>query len=175
VRGRVPRTREERIRQGATRALPEPVRVSGKADLAEVLDLPTELGEAATTWYRDVATELAEAGVIERVDTHLLAMAAAAYGDFVTAEAIRRKKGGYAIGSTGQVVLAPWMKQRRDAMLVFERLVNHFPLSPVARARLGLAGLQAVSMARALEHELGPIAEDEFVIDADAVVGVPGL
>ena len=177
MRGRPPRPREERIREGATRALPEPVRVAGKAALADVLEPPTELSKPAAAWYREVVSELADSGLIERVDTFLLAMVAAAWGDFVIAEAVRRDQGWFTEGSQGQVVLGPWMKARRDSMVVFERLVNHLPLSPVARARLGLAGLRAASIAQAMDQDLGSsVVVDGDVVDADVVdVGLPGL
>jgi P27 family predicted phage terminase small subunit len=150
--------------------------VSGKAELVDVQDPPTRLNEPAEAWYREVAAELADAGLIERVDVYILAMAAEAWGDFVVADRIRREKGWFTMGSTGQIVLGPWMKQKKDAMVVFERLVNHLPLTPVARARLGLAGLRAANLYQAMERELGDGGEivDVIEVDPEAPVGLPG-
>jgi P27 family predicted phage terminase small subunit len=184
MRGRVPRPREERIREGKTRNLPEPVRVTGRAELADVLLPPAHLSRDAKAWWEDVTPVLAEAGLLERVDAYVLAMAAEAWGDVMACDRVIREKGLFAMGSVGNVVPGPWMKVRRDAMLLFERYVNHLALSPVARTRLGLAGLQAASIAQAMDRELGPSdpQQPEGISDADVVeilddadVGVPGL
>jgi P27 family predicted phage terminase small subunit len=176
----VPRPREERVREGKTRNLPEPVLVSGRPELADVLTPPAHLTADAGTWWGEVVPALAEAGVIDRIDVSVLSMAAKAWGDVIACDRVMAEKGMFAIGSVGNVVIAPWMKLRRDSMLTFERYVNHLALSPVARTRLGLASLHARAMVADLERALEPDSDvDADVFDAevieDAEVGVPGL
>src|SRR5271166_4366937 len=75
VKGRVPRPREERIREGKTRDLPEVTLVAGRPQAGEVLEPPMKLTRDAEAWWDEVVPVLAEAGLLERVDVYVLAMA----------------------------------------------------------------------------------------------------
>jgi P27 family predicted phage terminase small subunit len=176
MKGRVPRPREERIREGSTRDLPEVVRVSGRAEVAEVLEPPVPLKGAAKAWWSSVVPVLAEAGLLERVDVYILAMAATAWGEWVKATRVIAEFGQYQIGSVGNIVPHSATKVQRDAIASFERLVNHLALSPVARARLGLAALHAQALSKEMDEILGsPGTVDAEVVDDLNEIGVPGL
>jgi P27 family predicted phage terminase small subunit len=180
VKGRVPRPREERIREGNTRNLPEPVRVSNRLQEGELPEPPMPLGKAATAFWEHVTPVLADAGVLERIDLFMLSLAASAWGDVQKAQAVLDAKGYFQLGSTGQIKEHSALKIKREATITFERLANHLCLSPVARTRLGLAALTAHAMSREMDELLGS-CDDEPVTDADAVedddemVGLPGV
>jgi P27 family predicted phage terminase small subunit len=180
MRGRPPRPREEKVRTGKTRNLPEVVRVSGRAELAEIAEPPAHLGKDAAQWWREVAPVLAEAGVLEKIDRYVLAMAAESYGDVLRMNRVIHEKGMFTTGSVGNIVEAPWVKVRRDAMAMFERYLNHVALSPVSRARLGLAHLTGRALMKEMDDAIGGL-DDPATIDADVIededldaVGLPG-
>lgn len=179
MRGRVPRPREERIRAGSTRNLPEPMLVAGRAEVGELLEPPMPLGKTARAWWDAVTPQLQGAGLLERIDLYVLACAASAWGDVVKAQAVLDEFGYFQAGSQGQVVPHAATKIKRDAMMTFERFVNHLALSPVARARLGLAHLHGRALMQEMEAAIGP---DGDTIDAEVVgdedveaVGLPGV
>ena len=160
--------------------VPEPVRVSGRAELADLAEPPAHLSKDAKQWWSEVAPVLSEAGILERVDRYVLACAASAYGDIVMMDRVIAARGPFAHRSVGNIVEAPWLKARRDAMAMFERFSNHLALSPVARARLGLAHLTGRALMAEMDQEIGcrdeqpaPIVDAE-VVDDD-LVGLPGL
>jgi P27 family predicted phage terminase small subunit len=181
MRGRVPRPREERIREGKTRNLPEQVLVNGRAEVAEVLEPPVELRKDARAWWDRVVPALAEAGLLERVDVYIVAMAATAWGEWVGATRVIGEFGQYQIGSVGNIVPHAATKVQRDALASFERLVGHLALSPTARARLGLAHLHGRALMKEMDDAIGS-RDDDLLADADVIeeedldtVGLPGL
>jgi P27 family predicted phage terminase small subunit len=162
--------------------VPEVVRVSGRAELADVEDAPAHLSKDAKKWWSEVAPVLAEAGILERVDRYILACAASAYGDIMAMDRVLASEGPFTTGSMGQVVEGPWVKIRRDAMATFERFSNHLALSPVARARLGLAHLTGRALMAEMDELIGSLDDEPAPVDAEVVededldaVGVPGL
>lgn len=181
MRGRVPRPREERVREGKTRNLPEPVRVSNRVQPGETAKPPMELnGAAARAFWAEVVPVLTEAGVIERIDLFMLALAANAWGDVAKAEAVLAECGYFQAGSKGQLREHSALKIKREATLTFERLANHLCLSPVARTRLGLATLTARAMSLEMDELLGgregdPSVADAEVVGDDELVGLPGV
>ena len=180
MKGRPPKPRDEMIRAGVRSSrVPAPVVVSGRAELADLAEPPEHLGKDAANWWREVAPVLAEAGVLERIDRYVLACAASAYGDVVKMDRVIREKGMFAMGSVGNIVEAPWVKTRRDAMTAFERFSNHIAISPVSRARLGLAHLTGRALMAEMDSAIGPLDGDVDVDDAEVVepldVGLPGV
>ena len=169
-------------REGNTRNLPEPVHVSNRLQEGELPEPPMALGKAARAFWDQVTPVLAEAGVLERIDLFMLALAASAWGDVQKAQAVLDQKGYFQVGSVGQVKEHSALKIKREATITFERLANHLCLSPVARTRLGLAALTARAMSREMDEligsrgaddENGPFADVE-VVESD-VVGLPGV
>jgi P27 family predicted phage terminase small subunit len=173
MRGRVPRSRDEQVREGVRAdRLPEVVRVSPRLEPGERLPAPMELGRDALAFYDDVQVALIEAGVIERIDRYLLALTAEAWGTAVKASRVLAEVGQYTLGSQNQVVVHPAVKIQRDAIQLFERLSQSLCLSPVARARLGLAALTGQLMS----HELDELLAPADAIDAEAIdVGIDGV
>jgi P27 family predicted phage terminase small subunit len=178
MKGRVPRPREERIRDGKTRNLPEPVRVSRRLQGSELPEPPMELGKAARDFWEQVTPVLADAGVLERIDLFMLSLAASAWGDVQKAQRVLDEQGMFQMGSVGQIREHSALKIKREATITFERLANHLCLSPVARTRLGLAALTAQAMSREMDDLLGD-DDDELVTDGEVVedelVGLPGV
>jgi len=73
--------------------------------------------------------------------------------EFVT---LRKNGRKVALGSTGQVTEHPLLASERNAASLVLRAGEHYAVTPVARARLGLAALQGRSLQRELDDELGP-------------------
>jgi P27 family predicted phage terminase small subunit len=134
------------------------------------------LGKSALEFWKQVTPVLADAGVLERIDLFMLALAASAWGDVMKAERVLAEDGFFQLGSVGQVKEHSALKIKREATLTFERLANHLCLSPVARTRLGLAALTAQVMSHEMDELIGPDTIDADAEYVDAVeVGVPGL
>lgn len=181
MKGRPPKPREQRVREGSTRNLPEPVRVSGRLEPGELPAPPMALGKAAMAFWDHVTPTLADAGVLERIDLYMLALAASAWGDVQKAQAVLDHFGYFDHGSVGQIREHAAVKMKREATITYERLANHLCLSPVARTRLGLAALHAGVLAAEMDELIGSRDEGPAPIDAEVVededlaaVGLPG-
>jgi len=157
-----------RTREGKTRDLPVPVVVSGRAVPADFMQAPEalRLRPEAEEGYVEMAPQLSEAGLLDRIDTSLLAVAAGCWGDIVIAQRVLDHKGYYAHGSKGQIVAHAAVKQKRDAVAGWLGACDRLPLSPVARARLGLA-IAAIGR-QSLQREMAAALDgDDDVVDAE--------
>jgi P27 family predicted phage terminase small subunit len=154
--------------------LPEVVRTSGRVVEGKEPPAPIKLSKAARPWYDDIVATLAEAGVIEECDKYVISLAAVAWGEIVMLSRVIAEEGMFAHGSTGQLKEHPAVRMRRDATSTFEKLIQNIALSPVARARLGLAALGVGIMSKELDAMLNGDATSEAE-DLDAVVvALPG-
>lgn len=68
---------------------------------------------------------------------------------------LRRQGRKVALGSTGQIVEHPLVGSERAAAGMVLRFGEHYAVTPVARARLGLAALQGASLKADLDREIG--------------------
>ncbi len=161
--------------------LPEPVRTSGRLELADLDEpvIPLKHPEAQE-FYREQGAILIETGVLQRIDLPMLALWAQAYADCVVSVRILAVQGHGAAGSKGQMVPHPSLKILRDSTATYERLAQNLCGSPVARARLGLAVTTTNRMAQDLERDIGPwdpTAVDATCVDMEdlADVELPGV
>lgn len=181
MKGRPPKPLEQRRREGnpGKRPLPEPVVVGGRfndpGDLPECpdhLDVMAPNGEAVELW-RKVGEYLIDANVLAWGDLFVLEA-------FIESELVARQAyialadEGFTVRGDRGTVRNPMFTVWRDARTTALRHSEHLGLSPVARARLGLAGL----VGRKLERELGddlpdnPLTRqgpDEEPVDAEVI------
>ena len=161
------------------RPLPDPILIGGRMDLADLLEPPDELPKDGQKLWRELAPQLIRAGVLDRADVNLFEDLCRAWARLKQFGRIVASEGVISMGSQGQFRTAPWVTAERAAAEEFRQLCARFGLSPVDRARLGLASLQRLSMAIELEKELAPgegEPVDDDVIDGDEIgAGIPGL
>jgi P27 family predicted phage terminase small subunit len=176
--GRPPKPRHVKEAEGVTRQdrLQSPARVSRRITAADVLAPPEYLTRDATSWWNEVAPALANAGLLEHTDRHVLSLAAETWAEIRAADRVLRSEGLFQQGSRS-VIPHSATRIKRDATIVFARLIAELGLSPLARTRLGVANLTGAIMAQELDRALGG-AEGERVdtsydLDADAVA-LPG-
>jgi P27 family predicted phage terminase small subunit len=157
MRGRKPTPPEEKIRQGnpGRRPIPEPILVGGRPDREEIVEPPEHLDPEAHDFWVFAVERLTEVGIIDRVDIPVLEQLATQYARIRQAQRAIKKYGHFTRGSTGQIVAHPAVKMEQDATNLFLKIAEHYALTPVARTRLGLAELQARSMAAEMDDRLG--------------------
>jgi P27 family predicted phage terminase small subunit len=157
VRGRKPTPIEQRIIEGNPRkhAIPQPVLVSGRPQLAELDEPPEHLPPEAQEFWRTSITRLIEVGIIDRVDVPVLEQLAVQYARIRQAQRVLAQDGHYSRGSAGQLKRHPAMDIETNATAMFLKIAEHYALTPVARTRLGLAELHRRSLAVELNEGLG--------------------
>ncbi len=154
MRGRKPKPVEVRRREGnpGRRPLPAPVVVDGRP---VELDPPDHLPDDAGEFWEAVVPTLARAGVLDGVDRPMLELASVQFARARQAARVVAEEGHAARGATGQLIEHPSMGTERDAMALFMKFAEQFPLTPIARTRVGLAELQRHSLVEELDSELG--------------------
>ena len=155
--GTKPKPVEQRMREGTHRAdrHPEAIVVAGRPVPAELATPPAHLPPDAKEFWKDAIVKLAEAGIVDFVDIPAFEMLATQYARVREAGRVVAKEGHLVPGSVGQPREHPALRIERDATKEFLKLAEHFALTPVARTRLGLAGLQAKTMAAEMDDTLG--------------------
>lgn len=164
ARGNPPVPLEVRKRQGGTsdrngavshRPVPEPVRTQTLPPDAESLDLPGWVPAEGRVFARGVMRELADAGILDRVDRAAVAACAVCWARFCRAVEAVNAEGMVVLGSGGQIVESPMLAVERHERVLLLRYLEQFGLTPSARARLGLAAVQARSLQQELNATLG--------------------
>lgn len=168
MRGRKPKPVEQQIAEGnpGKRALPEPVHISS----GEALYEPPEhlLPDAKRFWARTIPV-LDKIGMLDGVDSAALEMAATAYARFRGAQRTIADEGAFQKTARGGLKEHPAVGLERRQMEVFLRFAEQYGLTPVARTRLGLAKLEAASMADEMQERFGkPKLRDADAMDANA-------
>jgi P27 family predicted phage terminase small subunit len=155
MRGRKPKPREQRVREGnaGKRKLPEAVLVAGRPDLAEIAEPPAHLPPEAQAFWRDSVLKLIEVGIIDRVDVPVLEQMATQYARIRQAQRVLEVDGHFVRGSVGQLRPHPALKIESDATNLFLKMAEHYALTPIARTRL--AELHRRSLKKELEDGLG--------------------
>ena len=113
-------------------------------------------GEARAEWDRQVE-QLAEMGVLAKVDRAALAAWCIVWGQFIECCRVIREgtdgkgkdAGLTAIGSTGSLVQSPYVRMRDAAIAKILQLAAQFGFTPAARSRI-----------RAIEHGAEPAADE---------------
>lgn len=153
MRGRKPKPTEQKRREGnpGKRQLPAPVTVAGRVvgpdDTPEPPAHLTEEGVELFVSWRDLLVGL---GTFDKADVPALCGMVEAELEARAAYEALQLEGHTIRGDRSEAVPHPAYKIWRDSRKLMLQHAEHFGFTPVARARLGLAGL----MGRALAQEL---------------------
>jgi P27 family predicted phage terminase small subunit len=158
VRGRKPKPAEQRISEGRKRVKdahpPLPVVVAGRPH--GTLEKPADLPAEADEYWDDFVVRLDEAGILDRIDLPAARMMCVAYALFERARQDVEEFGMYALGSMGQVVVAPAVAIAQANAALYLRFAEQFAATPSARARLGLEGAKKRKLDVEMDRLLGP-------------------
>jgi P27 family predicted phage terminase small subunit len=184
VRGRRPKPVEQHRRRGTDR--PDrhgltPVLVAGRPEPGS--SAPADLFPEAAELWELIVPPLVEVGLVDRVDAFTLASMCTLGGRVLQARKALLTEPLVVKGDRGLVV-SPWLRIERDSIRAFFSMAEHFGLTPVARARLGLAELKRRTLAEELAGALGlddlidpptagelPAAGDEAPVEVCAECG----
>lgn len=142
MKGRPPKPNEVKRAMGnpGGRPLDDPITIGGRDDVVA----PGWLDPVARAVWDSLATEMQAAGVLDTVDVEMMAQ-------FCVACAVARKAATQmndnvaATGARG-AVKDPAITAWKDAVAVQRQLAEQFGLTPSARARLGMAGVQGAAV-----------------------------
>jgi P27 family predicted phage terminase small subunit len=161
MRGRKPKSVEERQREGnnshtnvAHKPVPDVVHVGGRPAVIEFADPPESLDPDAAEFWTESVHQLAIAGVVDRVDRPALELLCQQYARARQARRVIAQQGLFSMGPKGAIKEHPAVKMEREATAQFMRMAENFALTPIARARLGLANLAGRSLAQELADGL---------------------
>ena len=159
MQGRPPKPSEIRRREGnpGHRPLPEVILISGRPALGELDEPPAHLSKDARDFWSTTVARLIESGIVDRVDIPALEQLATQYARIRQAQRVIASDGHYIRGSVGQLRESPALKIEREATILFLRLAENFGLTPVARARLGLAEMSRRTLAAELAASFEPL------------------
>jgi P27 family predicted phage terminase small subunit len=173
MRGRKPKPVEQRRREGGRdvshRPEPEMLLIAGRPQPAQLDEPPDELPVDAKRFWRDTVAKLVDAGMVDLVDEVALSMLATQYARWCQAGRVVAEFGHFATSSVGQLKEHPALKIERDAHAMFLRTAEQFGLTPVARARLGLAEIHRRTLAAEMTTALGAPELRPIVVDSTVV------
>lgn len=170
--GRKPTPIEQRRAMGnpQRRPLPDIVTIGGRPDEDEFAIPPEHLPEMAQQlWRRDVQ-KLVALGTVDRVDYAALEAMCIFYARAMGARRIIESEGYIAVAKNGTMREHPAMKIERESWSKYLGIAEQFGLTPVSRARLGLATVTTRTLAHDLaEKERKPLRVVGEVIDAEVI------
>jgi P27 family predicted phage terminase small subunit len=169
MRGRKPKAIETRIKEGnpGRRPLPDPVLIGGRPDLEDYPEPPEDMPEEGKELWNNEIRRLIEVGAIDSVDWPAIELMCITYAHAKQAQRVIAKVGHFSFGSRGQPKEHPAMKIFREESAAFYRMAENWGLTPLARARLGLAEVHRRSLAAELGDALGK--PDLVAVDVEVV------
>jgi P27 family predicted phage terminase small subunit len=157
------------------RPSPEPLTIAGRA--IDMIEPPKWLAKDAKAYWRETVAKLIDVGMIDLVDAAALEVLASSYARWRQAGRTVNRVGLLVPGRQGGMVLNPAVRAERDAATLHLKVAEHFGLTALARARLGLAEVHRRSLQGEMDRALdgGTVdGEAEVVEDGDEDVGLPG-
>jgi P27 family predicted phage terminase small subunit len=169
---------EQRLLEGGEvshRPVPEPINIGGRVH--DIIEPPGWLLKEAKDYWRQTIVQLIDVGMIDLVDVTALEMLASTYARWRRAVRDVNRRGLIVQGRQG-LVLNPAARVERDMASQHLKFAEQFGLTPLARARLGLAEVHRRSLEKEMDHALDGTAEDdaadaEVVNDDDDDAGLP--
>lgn len=154
MKGRKPKPTEVKALEGnpGKRPLPEPVRIGDPV----APDPPDDLPPEAVEFWNDTVRLLGEAGVIHSADRSALIALSVQWARAERARKVLAEEGYFALGSMGQIVEHPALAVERQAHSMFLRFAEHYGLTAVARARIGLVNQKRRTLASDMAAKIGP-------------------
>lgn len=118
---------------------------------------PPDLSDEALDVWESLCDDLESGGILDRADGAMIEGAAVLLGRVREARRVLNDQGlTYESARTGAPTLRPEFRVEREAWGAFRMFAEHLGLSPVARARLGLAGQAARAATPTWDEVLGP-------------------
>jgi len=170
IPGPTPKPIEVIEREGnpGKRPLPEPMLVSGRPDPQDaMLECPADLPAAGKEAWETIVPQLAEVGLLDRVDRMMLKAMCLTWARAMQAGKVINAQGHLVRGVAG-LKEHPSLKTERDSLRLFSSFAEQFALTPVARTRLGMAEFQRRSLQKEFETSLGS-ADLTPIMDAEVV------
>jgi P27 family predicted phage terminase small subunit len=121
-----------------------------------MVEPPDDLPEEAREYWNDFVVKLDDAGILDMIDLPAATMMCVSYALFERARQDVEEFGMYALGSMGQVVVAPAVQILQANAQVYLRFAEQFAATPSARARLGLEGAKKRKLDVEMNKLLGP-------------------
>ena len=171
MKGHPPNPVEQRIREGNPRRhpLPEPLLVSGRPEVNE-LEPPEDLPEAGKRAWNEIVPQLAEIGLLDRIDRLVLEAMCLHWARMKQAGKVISAQGHLVRGPGGSLREHPSLKTERESASAFFRLAEQYAMTPIARTRLGLAELHRRTLKAEFDTALGePDLQPIDVEDAEVV------
>ena len=176
MKGRKPKPVEARRVLGTVdHHTPPPIVPGGRPLDDELATPPAALDADGAAAWTAIVPSLVDLGLIARSDVPMLVMLCRQIGRAERAAIILREEGYVSIGSRGQLVEHPMMAIERSATTLAARLGEQFAITPVARARAGIA-IEVGRRVAALNEQLGPQSRapaDGAAIDVPLVYEMP--
>lgn len=169
ITGHKPKPTEVKRLEGniGKRAEVEPVLVAGRPQTGdEMLECPPDLPAAGREAWESIVPQLAEVGLLDRVDRLMLKAMCMSWARAMQAGRVINAQGHLIRGAAG-LKEHPSLKTERDSLRLFANFAEQFALTPVARTRLGLAEFHRRTLATEFEASLGTV--ELAPIDADVV------
>ena len=136
MKGRPPKPSEQKKREGNPgKRSTDVVLVAGR----EKPRVPAGLNPAAKNVWRIIVADMWDSRILDRADRFIIEATSVAIARARQARKLVNKEGLTVRGATGAIIQHPAIKIERESWNQFRQLAEHLGLSPVARARLGLA------------------------------------
>ena len=105
---------------------------------------PPELDQIAKEEWMYIVPLLTESGVLTAIDKTAITAYCMLFSRWIQAEAEIRKSGCVSKGSTGSLVISPWVRIASKAVEEMRSLMSEFGMTPVARSRINVASTRTV-------------------------------
>lgn len=179
VPGRKPKPAALRRLEGnaGKRPIVEEARVGDAISAASVPEPPDYLPEQAADVWREILPEIAEVGLARTIDLPVLEALCVHVAIAREAMAALTEDGRISLAALvtttekGTPVVAPEHRIYRDSWREAMAIAEHYGLTPISRTRLGIAAMQA----RSLAEELRDALSGDDVIEGEAVEVVEPL
>jgi P27 family predicted phage terminase small subunit len=130
-RGRKPKAPQVKREEGnpGKRAIPDQIQPSG------TLKPPKTLSKEALTVFKQIVSSFPDE-TYASTDVHTLSCLCEAVADYWKAAHACEELGRYVNGSTGQLTIAPWVKDKEKQAALIYQFSTRLYLDPVARQRI---------------------------------------
>jgi P27 family predicted phage terminase small subunit len=172
MKGHPPNAVEQRIREGNPRRhpIPEPLLVAGRPEEGEMLTPPEDLPPSGKEAWNAVVPQLAEVGLLDRVDRLVLEAMCLQWARMKQAGRVVAAQGHLIRGPGGTLREHPALRIEREAASMFFRFAEQYAMTPIARTRLGLAELHRRQLKTEFDSALGtPDLVEVDIEDAQVV------
>lgn len=117
--------------------------------------MPAHLSPRAKTAWKQLVSDMGEAGVLDSADWPLIEIASNAIAQYRHAIEMVNKEGSVEVGQRGSLTTSPWYRIAAEQAKEIRQLLDHLGIGPSSRARLGLSGASSKPMGLEMDAQLG--------------------